>query len=97
MALWSDGPENFPYPQNNPVLPTGSIAGLTAEVPVGYHHGWPASDHGDEASRSLDFDYDLPVTAITSSPVYVQMVPQYNFPPYQASPVRLSVIRVHIN
>jgi hypothetical protein len=98
MTLWSvDGQEIFAYPQNNPLLPTASTAGLTAEVSVGYHHGWPTSDYGGEASRSLDFDYALPVTAITALPVYFQLGPQYNFPPYQVSPVRLSVIRVHID
>lgn len=90
MALWSaDGQDIFAYPQNNPLWPTASTAGLTAEVSVGYHHGLPTSDHGGEAQ---DFDYALPVTAITALPVCFQLSPQYNFPPYQVSPVRLSVI-----
>jgi len=98
MALWSDGEDNFSYPQiDDPVLPTASTAGLTAEVSFGYHQGWPASFHGDEASRSLYFDYPLTLTPNTASPFYVQLGPEYNFPPNQASPVMLSVIRVHIN
>ena len=98
MALWSDEQENFSYLQIDPVLPTASTTGFTAEASCGYHQGWPTSHHGDEAFRSLYFDYPLPaVTAITASPFYVQLGPQYDLPPYQVSPVRLSVIRVHIN
>jgi hypothetical protein len=92
MALWSDEQEDFSYPQIDPVLPTASTTGLIAEASFGYHQGWPTSYHGDETSQSLYFDYPLPVTAITTSPFYVQLGPQYDFPPYQASPVRLSVI-----
>jgi hypothetical protein len=99
LSSWSDGHENFSYPQNGPVSPVASVAGLSAGVAVGYHHGcqWPTSDHGDEASRSLDFDYALPVTANTVLPGFVPFDLQYTFPTYQASPVRLSVIRVYIN
>ena len=92
MALWLDGQADFSYPQNDPVLSTASTAGLTTGVAVGYHHGWPAPDHGDEVSLSLDFDYVFPVTTITPLPVLLD--PQYNFAAYQASPVKLSVIRV---
>ncbi|KAF8496851.1 hypothetical protein F5888DRAFT_370329 [Russula emetica] len=88
IALWSDGQEFFAYPQNNPVSPTASTAGLAAEVSVGYNHGWPASDHGDEVSRSLDFDCALPMTTITALPVYYfQLGPQYNSLPYQTRPL----------
>jgi len=88
MALWSDGQEIFVYPQNNPMFSTASTAGLTAEVSKGYHQAWPASYHGDEASRPLYFDYALPVTAITTTlPFYVQLGPQYDFPPCQTQPL----------
>ena len=97
MAHWSDRYELFSYPQSGPVSPVASAAGSTAGVAVGYHHEWPASDLGDEASRSLGFDYALPVTANTVLPVLVSLDLQYDFPPRQASPVRLSVIRVHTN
>lgn len=100
MALWSDGQleEIFGYPQNSPTLSTASTADLTTEVSVGYYQEWPALCHGDEASRSLYFDYALPVTTITTAlPFYVQLGPQYDPPPCQVSPLRSSVIRAHIN
>ena len=103
MAHRSDGQEIFAHPQNtgNPMLPIASTADfpVTTEVAVGYQ-GWPASDHEDESSRSLYVDYAPPVTAITTRawPVYyVELDLQYNFLPYQASPVWLSMIRVYIN
>lgn len=97
MALWWD--EYFFSPENNPVLPTASTVGITTEVAVEYNQEWTASDHGNEASQFLDFDYHdaPPVTANTAMPVDIQLGSQYNDPPYQVSHVRLSVIRVHAN
>lgn len=97
MASWLDEQDLFPYLQNNPELPTASTGGFTPEVAIEYLHGWPTSDDGSEAPQSLDIEHPHSVTAITAFPVYVPLDPQYTFPPYQASPLRLSVIRVHIN
>ncbi len=98
LSSWSDGYENFSYPQNGPVSPAASGAGSAAGVAVGNHRDWPVSEYGDEASRSLDFHYALKVTANTVLPVIVPLDQQYNNPPYQASRlVMLSMIRVHIN
>jgi hypothetical protein len=97
MAFWTDGQDIFLYSPNDPVSPTAPTAGFTAEVAVECHQGRTASSYGDEASRSLYIDYAPPVTTI-AWPIYVPLLgPQYDFPPRQASSVRLSVIRVHIN
>lgn len=94
MALWLDEQDDFLYSQN---VPSDSAAEPTAVVTDGYHHGWLAPDHGDEASLSLDFDYDLSTTTITPSAQAEFLDLQYNFAAYQASPVKLPAIRVHID
>ena len=93
MAFWPDEQENPPYLLNSPAFPTASAA----EIAILYQHGWTASASGDEAPRSLDVNYPLSMTTITTLPVLVPSDLHYNLPLYQASPVRLPVIRVHID
>lgn len=73
----------------------GHSTGRSAlEVTVGYDQGWHALDHGDEASRPWHFDSPATITVL---PACVHVESQSNFPPHEASTLRLPLIRVNSN
>ena len=81
-------------PNTDQELLGDSTGGSALEVTVGYDQGWQALVHGDEASRPWHFDSPAMITA---QPACVQVESQSTLPSYEASTLRLSLIRVHPN
>lgn len=86
--LLSDGQDLRPSPLTNQELLGDSTSAAALEVNIGYHQEWLAFNRGDEASRPWYFD-DFHAM-VTVFPVGVQVGPQSNFLPYEASFCRAS-------